>query len=96
MADRPVRTGFAATEGIVPGGGARVNAFLDAVGRPMPSRLQVWWRTPAGYGGWHHVAVGLRLCARNAFVTELVERLHRKLLPTSPETQDASNCCSRW
>jgi site-specific recombinase len=79
-------------EGSAEAAAARVSAFLDAVdARPhMPIRLQVWWRTLLDTVDGTTLLSDYGFATRNAFVSELVERLHRKLLPTSPETSDAS------
>ena len=70
----------------------RVGQFLDAVdARPhMHVRLQVWWRTLLDTVDATTLLSDYGFASRNAFVSELVERLHHKLLPASPETTDAS------
>ena len=71
---------------------ARVDYFLDVLeNQPQTkTRFRVFW------GRVVHALDGSTLLAdygfasRNAMVSELVHRLHLKLLPSSPETQDAS------
>jgi len=71
---------------------SRVAAFLDAVeANPETTvRLQVWWRTLIDSVDGTTLLSDYGFASRNAFVSELIERLHYKLLPTSPETSDAS------
>ncbi len=71
---------------------ARVTALLDAVEASPETtvRLQVWWRTLIDSVDGTTLLSDYGFASRNAFVSELVERLHYKLLPTSPETSDAS------
>jgi len=71
---------------------ARVGIFQDAVDASpdLAIRLQVWWRTLLDTVDGTTLLSDYGFASRNAFVTELVDRLHRKLLPTSPETSDAS------
>ena len=70
---------------------ARVNIFLDVLeARPeTTARLQLWWRKLLGAVDGTTLLCDYGFASRNAFVSELVERLHRKLLPASPETADA-------
>ncbi|MFZ2309766.1 MAG: site-specific recombinase [Rhodoferax sp.] len=79
-------------EGSAESAAARVGLFLDAVdARPhMDVRLQVWWRTLIDTVDGTTLLSDYGFASRNAFVSELVERLHYQLLPTSPETTDAS------
>ena len=71
---------------------ARMEIFLDVVeARPdVAVRLQVWWRTLIDSVDGTTLLSDYGFASRNAFVSELVERLHYKLLPVSPETSDAS------
>ncbi len=71
---------------------SRVSAFLDAVEASPETtvRLQVWWRTLTDSVDGTTLLSDYGFASRNAFVSELIERLHYKLLPTSPETSDAS------
>ncbi|MDO8718377.1 MAG: recombinase, partial [Polaromonas sp.] len=70
---------------------ARVNLLLDvADARPQTAvRLQVWWHTLVATVDGTTLLSDYGFASRNAFVSELVERLHRKLLPATPETADA-------
>ena len=79
-------------EGSPEAAAARVGAFLDAVEarEHMTVRLQVWWRTLLDTVDGTTLLSDYGFATRNAFVSELVERLHHKLLPTTPETHDAS------
>jgi len=71
---------------------ARMGAFLDAVEASPETtvRLQVWWRTLIDSVDGTTLLSDYGFASRNSFVTELIERLHYKLLPSSPETSDAS------
>lgn len=71
---------------------ARVTALLDAVESSPETtvRLQVWWRTLIDSVDGTTLLSDYGFASRNAFVSELMERLHYKLLPTSPDTTDAS------
>lgn len=53
-------------------------------------RLQVWWRTLIDTVDGTTLLSDYGFASRNAFVSELVERLHYLILPASPETSDAS------
>lgn len=70
---------------------ARITLFLDVVdARPHTRiRLQVWWQTLVESVDGTTLLSDYGFASRNAFVSELVERLHRKLLPATPETADA-------
>jgi site-specific recombinase len=70
---------------------ARVDIFLDVLeARPdTTARLQLWWRNLLEAIDGTTLLSDYGFASRNAFVSELVERLHRKLLPASPETVDA-------
>ncbi len=71
---------------------ARVDMLLDVLeARPETmERLQAWWRALIGAVDGSTLLSDFGFASRNAFVSEWVERLHRKLLPASPETADAS------
>ena len=71
---------------------ARVDALLDAVDANLhvQIRLQVWWRTLLDTVDGTTLLSDYGFATRNAFISELVERLHYKLLPTTPQTNDAS------
>jgi site-specific recombinase len=70
---------------------ARVDMLLDVLdARPHTTeRLQAWWRQLIGTVDGSVLLSDYGFASRNAFVSEFVERLHRKLLPASPETADA-------
>ncbi|MDP3139506.1 MAG: site-specific recombinase [Burkholderiaceae bacterium] len=76
----------------VPAAVARFEQFLDAVhSQPdVQQRLQAWWRVLAGTVDITHLLADFGFAPRTAFVSELSERLRRKLLPATPETTDAS------
>ncbi len=71
---------------------ARVEALLDAVESSPETtvHLQVWWRTLIDSVDGTTLLSDYGFASRNAFVSELMERLHYKLLPSSPDTTDAS------
>ena len=71
---------------------ARVGQLITAVEADANTtiRLQVWWRTLLDTVDGTTLLSDYGFASRNAFVSELVERLHYKLLPVSPETTDAS------
>lgn len=75
---------------------ARMNHFLDAVDdRPhMAIGLQVWWQTLIDTVDGATLLADYGFASRNAFISELVERLHRKWLPATPDTTDASELFS--
>ena len=70
----------------------RMALFLDTVeaSAELTIRLQVWWRTLIDTVDGTTLLSDYGFASRNAFVSELVERLHYKILPASPETSDAS------
>ena len=70
----------------------RLAALLDTLeGNPaLTIRVQVWWRTLIDTVDGTTLLSDYGFASRNAFVSELVERLHYKVLPASPETSDAS------
>ena len=69
----------------------RVDLFLDILdARPETAvRLQAWWHTLAATVDGTTLLSDYGFASRNAFVNELLERLHRQLLPATPETVDA-------
>ena len=71
---------------------ARVQAFIDAVqAQPqVQARLQAWWQTLIQTIDITTLLADFGFAPRTAFVSELAERLRRKLLPGTPETVDAS------
>ncbi len=70
---------------------ARVDIFLDVMDvRPqLVEQLRRWWQKLMGTVDDATLLSDYGFASRNAFVSELVERLHRKLLPATPETADA-------
>jgi site-specific recombinase len=70
----------------------RIGYFLDTVETDpaLTARLQAWWHTLIDTVDGTTLLSDYGFASRNAFVSELVERLHYKLLPASPETSDAS------
>jgi site-specific recombinase len=71
---------------------ARVQAFIDAVQSDpeLQSRLQAWWETLLQTVDVTPLLADFGFAPRTAFVSELAERLRRKLLPGTPETQNAA------
>lgn len=71
---------------------ARINALLDTLDAQPERKLQLraWWRTITNTVDGSTLLADFGFASRNAFVSELVQRLHHKLLPASPETSDAS------
>jgi len=70
----------------------RVQLFMDAVhAQPaLQARLQAWWRKLLQTVDITTLLADFGFAPRTAFVSELAERLRRKLLPSTPETVDAS------
>lgn len=71
---------------------ARVQALADAFAHQPEARarLQAWWETLVQTVDITPLLADFGFAPRTAFVSELAERLRRKLLPGTPETQDAS------
>ena len=71
---------------------ARVDLLLDVLdARPQTTEtLQAWWRAVVETVDGSTLLSDYGFGSRNAFVSELVDRLHQKLLPATPETADAS------
>ncbi len=71
---------------------ARVQAFIEAVQRQpeVLARLQAWWETLIQTVDITPLLADFGFAPRTAFVSELAERLRRKLLPGTPETTDAA------
>ena len=71
---------------------ARVQAFIDAVQKQpeLQARLQAWWATLTRTVDITPLLADFGFAPRTAFVSELAQRLRRKLLPGTPETTDAS------
>lgn len=70
---------------------ARVDLLLDLLdARPdVAERLRAWWRVVLSTVDGTTLLSDYGFASHNAFVNELVQRLHRKWLPSSPETTDA-------
>ena len=70
---------------------ARVGILLDVMdARPhLAQHLRLWWQRLMDTVDDATLLSDYGFASRNAFVSELVERLHRKLLPATPETADA-------
>ena len=71
---------------------SRLSLLLDALQqRPLTrAQLQAWWRTLLNTVDATTLLADYGFASRSAFVTELAERIHLKLLPGTPETSDAS------
>ena len=71
---------------------ARVQAFIDAVRKQpeLQARLRAWWEILIQTVDITPLLADFGFAPRTAFVSELAERLRRKLLPGTPETRDAS------
>ncbi|BEP33566.1 site-specific recombinase [Variovorax sp. V59] len=71
----------------------RVSLLLDAVeARPeLRERLRAWWRAFTRAVDLTALLADYGFAPRTAFVSELTERLRRKILPGTPETTDASD-----
>ena len=71
---------------------ARVQRFIEAVQkRPdVHKRLQAWWETLVQTVDITPLLADFGFAPRTAFISELAERLRRKLLPGTPETIDAA------
>jgi len=71
----------------------RVSLLLDAVeARPeLRGRLRAWWRAFTQAVDLTTLLADYGFAPRTAFVSELTERLRRKILPGTPETTDASD-----
>ncbi|MBK6595159.1 MAG: site-specific recombinase [Burkholderiales bacterium] len=71
---------------------ARVERLLDAL-QSQPetlTRVHQWWQQVVLMLDGSTLLADYGFASRNALVSEFVDRLHLKLLPSSPETQDAS------
>ena len=71
---------------------ARVALLLDVLRARPPTTelLRAWWAELLGTVDGSTLLSDYGFGSRNAFMSELVERLNRKLLPATPETNDAS------
>ena len=76
----------------VPASLGRVQLFLEAVeSRPeVRARLQAWWAALADTVDITPLLADFGFAPRTALFSELAERLRRNLLPSSPETIDAT------
>ena len=75
---------------------ARITLLLDVLeARPATlEKMQLWWRALVASVDGSTLLSDYGFASTNAFVSELVERLHFKLLPATPETTDASELFS--
>ncbi|MDB5883849.1 MAG: putative site-specific recombinase transrane protein [Polaromonas sp.] len=71
---------------------ARVQVLIEAVQQQpeLRARLQAWWETLLQTVDITPLLADFGFAPRTAFVSELAERLRRKLLPGTPETMDAA------
>ncbi len=71
---------------------SRVRLFLDAVAAQpeLQARLSAWWQVLSRTVDITTLLADFGFAPRTAFVSELSERLRRKLLPGTPETHDAA------
>ncbi|MBP7564495.1 MAG: site-specific recombinase [Burkholderiaceae bacterium] len=71
---------------------SRVRLFLDAVDahEGARERLAAWWQVLARTVDITTLLADFGFAPRTAFVSELSDRIRRKLLPATPETQDAA------
>jgi site-specific recombinase len=71
---------------------ARIALLLDVLAaRPhTTAQLRQWWAELLGTVDGSTLLSDYGFGSRNAFMSELAERLNRKLLPATPETRDAS------
>ncbi|OYT91433.1 MAG: recombinase [Burkholderiales bacterium PBB3] len=74
----------------------RVDILLDVVDvRPqLAEHLRAWWQVLLDTVDEATLLSDYGFASRNAFISELMERLHRKLLPATPETVDAAELFS--
>ncbi len=71
---------------------SRLQTFIVAVEEQpeVLARLRAWWRVLMQTVDVTTLLADLGFAPRTAFVSELAERLRRKMLPGTPETRDAS------
>lgn len=83
-----VRAAYPSTEGAV----ERVRLLLDALDADpdAAARLQLWWLRFIDQVDITTLLADFGFAPRTAFLSELTERLRYKLLPSTPETIDAS------
>lgn len=74
----------------------RVRRFLEAVEADpdVQERLRAWWAALVDTVDMTTLLADFGFAPRTALVSEVAERLRRKLLPSSPETIDASELFS--
>ena len=79
-------------ESSVPACVSRLQSFIAAVeSQPeVQTRLKAWWQTLIQTVDITTLLADFGFAPRTAFMSELAERLRRKLLPGTPETIDAS------
>jgi site-specific recombinase len=70
---------------------ARVGLLLDVLAEQhrARARLLAWWRALTDSVDGTTLLSDYGFASGNAFISELVNRLHQRLLPASPETTDA-------
>ena len=80
------------SEESVPASISRLQSFMSAVeAQPeLAARLKAWWHTLLQTVDITTLLADFGFAPRTAFVSELAERLRRKMLPGTPETIDAS------
>ena len=80
------------SEASAPASAGRVQLFIDAVesSSEVRQRLQQWWQVLADSVDITPLLADYGFAPRTGLASELAERLRRKLLPSSPETIDAS------
>ena len=69
-----------------------IEMLLDVLETREDTRLtfQRWWQTLIASVDVSTLLADYGFSARNAFISELVQRLHRRWLPASPQTTDAA------
>jgi site-specific recombinase len=69
-----------------------IEMLLDVLDARADTRakLQQWWHALIGSVDISNLLCDYGFSARNAFISELLQRLHRRWLPTSPQTSDAA------
>jgi site-specific recombinase len=75
---------------------SRLQSFINAVqAQPeLEAKLKAWWHTLLQTVDITTLLADFGFAPRTAFVSELTERLRRKMLPGTPETVDASELFS--
>lgn len=70
----------------------RLGLLLDLLqARPaLAERLRAWWKQLADTVDFTTLLADLGFAPRSAFLSELLDRLRRRWLPTSPDTTDAA------